>query len=458
MNEEVQQDCETCAENFNKRERKRVTCLHCNYNSCNKCIRRYLLSSINDASCMNCSKNWDREFLVTNLSKAWINGKYKKHREELLFERQKILLPSTQVYIKSKNQIKDNDKSIERINNEKKSELDKVYREIQKLYEKTNDIKRSYNQKMEVYKNNSMRHIRFINSTDEELEQPGKPDENEKVEVKEKEIIHGNCPVDDCKGYIAKGWVCGVCKVKVCSKCMEIKKVDKENKSKEKHKCDPGKVKNVEQLKKDSKPCPGCHILIYKISGCYQMYCTQCKTVFHWSTGEIIKNETIHNPHYLEYVQYHGNDLLRENGMCGDIDIDELEDKCSDYQMEKYYSLLQTIHHLRHYEMRNNSDSKIKKRMLRIDYMLNNIDDDQFKRDIQRIEKAENKKRDVNQVYDMFCNVSHDYLQALIDDKITTKKTNQLIKDLIEYSNIRLEIINKLYLHTTFNYIQIWQW
>ncbi len=46
-------------------------------------------------------------------------------------------------------------------------------------------------------------------------------------------------------------------------------------------------------------------------------------------------------------------------------------------KFEKYYSLLQTINHLRHYEMANNHNSEIKKRMLRIDYMLNNINDEQ---------------------------------------------------------------------------------
>ena len=72
-------------------------------------------------------------------------------------------------------------------------------------------------------------------------------------------------------------------------------------------------------LKKDSKPCPKCGIIIFKIDGCDQMYCTQCHTPFSWRTGQIEIGRNIHNPHYFEYMRTRGDGLQRNplDRQCG---------------------------------------------------------------------------------------------------------------------------------------------
>ena len=55
-------------------------------------------------------------------------------------------------------------------------------------------------------------------------------------------------------------------------------------------------------LRADTKPCPQCATPIHKIEGCYQMWCTKCHTTFHYRTLEIL-HETIHNPHYVQWIQ-----------------------------------------------------------------------------------------------------------------------------------------------------------
>ena len=66
------------------------------------------------------------------------------------------------------------------------------------------------------------------------------------------------CPIEDCRGFLSTQWNCGTCEAKICCKCNERKTED--------HVCNPDNVQTMELLKKDSKPCPKCQSLIFKIS------------------------------------------------------------------------------------------------------------------------------------------------------------------------------------------------
>ena len=86
------------------------------------------------------------------------------------------------------------------------------------------------------------------------------------IKEKEKKVFIKACPQSGCNGFLSSQWKCAVCKVNVCSECYEIKE--------EGHVCDENILASAKALKKDSKPCPGCSAMIYKIDGCDQMWCT----------------------------------------------------------------------------------------------------------------------------------------------------------------------------------------
>ena len=70
-----------------------------------------------------------------------------------------------------------------------------------------------------------------------------------------------------------------------------------------------GFQKNINQqefVKKETKQCPSCHIPIYKISGCDQMWCTVCKVAFSWRTGARV-NGVVHNPHFYQWQRDNNN-------------------------------------------------------------------------------------------------------------------------------------------------------
>ena len=76
-------------------------------------------------------------------------------------------------------------------------------------------------------------------------------------------------------------------------------------------------------IKKETKGCPQCGVRIYKISGCDQMWCTECKVAFSWNTGKIIYGGQIHNPHYYEWMRRTGGEIpLNHNEVACGREID----------------------------------------------------------------------------------------------------------------------------------------
>jgi hypothetical protein len=69
------------------------------------------------------------------------------------------------------------------------------------------------------------------------------------------------CPKGECRGFFGNDYKCGLCNVNVCKDCFE--------EVKEEHKCDENTVKSVKALLRETKPCPKCNSLIYKVAGCF---------------------------------------------------------------------------------------------------------------------------------------------------------------------------------------------
>jgi hypothetical protein len=164
--------------------------------------------------------------------------------------------------------------------------------------------------------------------------------------------------MNGCRGFLSHGGKCGLCKTRVCSKCHEpkldtegtedevvevveeeiqepVKVVEEvrqepveevrmevvETIRRNRHVCDPNNIETANLLKKDTKACPKCASMIFKISGCDQMFCTQCHTAFSWRTGSI-ETKVIHNPHYYQY--------LREQSADGEIPRNPLDNPCAE--------------------------------------------------------------------------------------------------------------------------------
>ena len=278
-------ECPVCVGNFTSKTKSKITCPKCNYECCKQCVQTYLLSSADDASCMNCNTAWSQEFLFENLNRSFVNGKYKKHKVELLFETEKSRIPETMPLVIRATRA-----------NELEDEYRKVNEEIRELEMRKHELKRMID---------NLRAGRDETASEKNKER--------------REFIH-KCPQDGCNGYLSSQWKCAVCKKYACSKCFA--KLGENKEENENHVCNEDDVKTADFVKKDTHACPKCATRIHKISGCSQMWCTQCHVTFDWNTGKIVTGGVIHNPHYYAFLQQGGQvNPVRNPGdqICGGI-------------------------------------------------------------------------------------------------------------------------------------------
>jgi uncharacterized small protein (DUF1192 family) len=237
----------------------------------------------------------------------------------------------------------------------------------------------------------------------------------------ERKFVH-KCPSADCAGFLNTSWECGLCNTKACKDCREpVTDADT-------HVCNPDTVETVKAIAKEAKPCPKCGTLISKISGCDQMWCTQCQTAFSWNTGNI-ETTIIHNPHYFQWMRESGKTIPRRDAPGDGCNIEFRLDQVFRGRVsliKKPICRLSTIeNHRRHYgqtvvrrlqaRLREYEDDEWRRR-LRVQRLVNEITEEEWKIKLQRKEKAYHKERAQLQLIDMYVNVCRDILAQLVDD------------------------------------------
>ena len=301
--------CEVCDEVFNRSDHKQVNCAFCDYKSCTSCNERYLLETTQDAHCMSCRKGWTRENLMLNFTTKFVTKDYKTRRENLLLEREKSLMPATQVYVELEKQVRKLNKEI-LVMQVKLGKANFEWAKVAHQLLGTLAVEQGYNTEFEAlmyrHKIGQEKHKICSNITIDiqglewERNQLIQRINGRAVDMEKRSFVRA-CPHADCKGFLSTAWKCGLCDNWSCHTCHEVKGQDRDVP----HTCDPNNVATAELLARDTRGCPNCAAMIFKINGCDQMWCTQCHTAFSWRTGRI-ETHTVHNPHYYEYQRAHG--------------------------------------------------------------------------------------------------------------------------------------------------------
>ena len=420
-------ECNVCYQEYNKSKRSKTTCPSCNFEACKTCVRYYLTHSIKNAHCMSCKKDFTRDFMVQELNGTFVNKTWKKHRENVLMDREKARLPETMVVVERRVKASDLQK-----------ENDKLWNEITQL----NNLIRE-KRRIHAWNVNSVRRILNGGQAGEE----------------KKQHFHRACPADGCKGFLSTAHKCGLCNIWACSKCFEIIGYNKNDP----HTCTEENLKTAEMLKKETNNCPGCAASIYKISGCDQMFCTQCKIAFSWKTGEIEKG-VIHNPHFYQWQREAGQNIRNPQEVpCGGIpEYWTFQSKLRNAQRDKHINQRQkdwamTFHrqaiHWQHWEIRtlrqkcreleNNLEE-------RVSYLMDKLTEHEMKSKLVSKEKMRNKKLAILHIYELMNTVFTESAIDMYNDCIGInfqKNRNRIVK-LINYSNAELSRISYVYSQT----------
>jgi hypothetical protein len=365
------------------------------------CVQRYLLETSNDPHCMGCKRAWDREVVDEGCTKTFRNKQLKEHRETILMERERCLLPETQPLVERRLHAKALEHQVAEISRQ----IRNLYRERDRLQD-------------EVYE---ARYNRIL--------PPGE---------KKREFVR-KCPVEDCRGFLSTAWKCGICENKICPECNEIKGED--------HECDPANVETVKLLKKDTKPCPKCGTLIFKISGCSQMWCPDCHTAFCWNTGRI-ETGIIHNPHYYEFQRQHGTRGRNHGDIpCGGMPtLNELRAvvRQSDITI---YNIHRGITHIQEVELRWQYPEvqAVDNTELRVQFMMKEIDETYMKQALQKREKAYAKMRDIRGILQMVSDTGGDLMRQIVVNPNEFSKSLDVLNRLRVYYNVTMQKVESRY-------------
>ena len=408
------ENCDVCCEKLNKINHKKVKCPFCDLTSCRSCSQRYILESFQDPHCMGCKTAWNREFVDSFCTKYFRTTELKRHRENVLFERECALMPDTQPEVERIIQMR----RIRRIIREQKQKLLELHHRYQTLQlgEPIPDEIRILYREMEI----TYRHL-------EQIRNSGTIIDNEP-----RRFVR-QCPIEECKGFLNEEWYCGLCERHYCKSCNEL--LD------ENHVCDKDVVETMKLLNKDSKSCPKCGTVIHKTSGCAQMWCINCHTAFNWRTGQI-ENGRIHNPHFIEFRRK--TMMSREHGdiPCGGAPtFRELREIGATNQILQYAMVIQQVEH----EHMFLDTRPIDNTQLRIAYMLNDMSREDFKNFLQRQEKYKDKVRDLSNIYEMIGNTGGDLLRQYVLEPERHDEIVDLLQKIIDYGNEIFETIRSRY-------------
>jgi hypothetical protein len=413
-------NCDVCCEKFNKINHKKVECPFCDLQSCRACSQRYLLSIADDPHCMGCKNMWNREFVDSFCTKYFRNTELRRHRENILFEREKTLMPGTQPEVERILSMR----KLQVVIGQQRSKLielhqtHKIYLPITIDRPIPQDILDLREQMEETYR---------------ELERLRRG--GELVVGQEPKKFIRKCPTEECKGFMNEDWFCGMCDKYFCEKCNE--------KITEDHKCDPEAVKTMELINKDTKPCPKCGTMIHKLSGCPQMWCPECHTAFDWRTGHV-ETGRIHNPHYMEFKRGRISGREHADIPCGGIPtFRELREINASDDIMRFATIL---YHLdrdliyRYGDLYDNDNQ-----YLRVVYMLNELEETQFKKELQRRDKQRERFRDINNIFRMLIDTGGDLLRQYVIDPEKCDEIIDVAIKLIQYGNGVLKVIRKRY-------------
>ena len=475
--------CMICMDDaFNKTTKTATECLFCHEVICRTCLKQTLLNDTAvDICCPGCRAVWSQEFMVTSLPITFRTGDLKKHREKVLFDREKVRLPA---HMDDARRYKEAIEGVTPLRHQLKALKERyiaipIVTEYKKqkaalraikgygtdyatAYTAMTTAERAMSGDAEITTLRREVHLlklrmRAFNRTITTMgvEAPGAAAAGgggggdggggAEPETRQRRMIMA-CPAAGCAGFVDTLWKCGICDIKVCKDCRVIKTAGTE------HACNADDVSTARAIAAETKPCPKCAASISKVSGCDQMWCTLCHTTFSWNTGKV-ETAVVHNPHYFQWLAANGHALPRADlpGMACDVDGNITRTMTRLYtnghqirDMEARRTRLRLLDRIaeRHRQRLDMEDGELRRIRRRVrDYLGEDwrremcikrlagaMSEEDWRIALQRAEKAHHKERAWLQLMEMYAVTTRDIIGRItVDDAVSHETLTDIL-------------------------------
>ena len=295
--------CVSCTLRFTGIMRRPVTCHKCLFKSCQTCFLRWVSQSPAHG-CMQCKHVFDVSFIFANVSPAG-RRTYDMAMATHKAESERAMLPymaSTVSNIIEADNIRLEIHKAEFLMIEIVAELRKMKLTHKHLGVKIADpaaeaVRRGKLADVVARTRDTSATVRILSTRLEQMRQSLK---YKLQPVTTNVTASRSCPrvSPPCAGFIAADNVCNLCAGTVCATCGVIAAGE--------HVCNPDNVASITLLTSETKFCPKCNVVVFRASGCMQMWCTRCHVNFDWRSLHILPNNTGHNPDRTAYMNRNG--------------------------------------------------------------------------------------------------------------------------------------------------------
>ncbi len=466
--------CSICFDDFNASKRKPIRCPFdvCAKTACRSCYETFLCGDdVSVAKCMFCNTSFTHSQVQhLGLTKTFLQNKFAKHQQDILFAQEQAMLPAAQAAV-----------ALDRAKADIHAQIKLAIDQIKKLQQHNSELRmRSFQlsyqfshadsfdkheillkiNEAKALKKDNYAQIRQLKELKDDLYLAKHRiihnglDDNDATVVQQ--FIH-RCADSECNGFVSSAWKCATCDKHTCPHCRELKT--------DEHVCNPDTVASVALLKKDTKPCPNCKVLVHKTEGCDQMFCTQCKRLWSWNTGKFETHG--HNPHYLQWMRGNGG-MPRELGdvLCGrEVDIGFIRhlhqsiysiasDLSNDHRitLKRIMYFIESIPHLRFDEAPRFQVDRVNMNLnARKAFVSNAMSLPRFKQSIRRSHLIALKNDDISQILHAVIQAATDISFRLLHD-LNSRNLPYIIQsipsfatefqNLLKYANNELHIIH----------------
>ncbi len=276
------------------------------------------MSRHEDAHCLHCRVNYSDATLRSICTQTYLKNKYYKHRQEVLMNRERSMLPGLQDTAIAAKKTRDDMKEVNAVHKtllemrqERKRQLIAYHQlnmeyhqlPVENIVERTVlrlqlDVQRAALEDMadrvREYRRDyyemrwNVRHGHHVHAEVDAAAAAASSAAGAGEE--EKKTFIRRCLRDGCQGFLSTAWKCGLCEWYSCGTCLTVKGEHRDTA----HECKKEDVETAELIRKDSKSCPNCGQYIQKSSGCFA-----ADTPVRLWDGTTILAQDVHKGHEL---------------------------------------------------------------------------------------------------------------------------------------------------------------